>query len=237
LPLAAYLTDCNARTNDGPAEDAATEATASLDGKAAPDAGATACSGEACCPDACTPGTAAQCGGGGIQSCQAQTDGCLAPTTAPCALGLVCERAGGPVCRNPQWAEWPISNAPTYVDNGNGSVSDESTGLVWEQQAPAETYVWGSANAAGTAQNYCATLTVAGYRDWRLPTYIELSSLVDYSRTNPSINAAFLNTQYTGYWTSTPAAGPSGLAWAVYFDNGAVGYNSLDNPYYARCVR
>jgi hypothetical protein len=237
LPLAAYLTDCNARTNEGPAEDAATETTASLDGRAALDADATACSGGACCMNPCTAGTAPQCGGGGIQSCQAQTDGCQAPTTAPCASGLVCERASGPVCRNADWAEWAISNAPTYIDNGNGTVSAESTGLMWEQQASAETYVWGSANAPGTAQNYCTTLTVAGYRDWRLPTYIELSSLVDYTRTNPSINAAFLNTQYTGFWTSTTAAGPPGLAWAVYFDDGAGGYNSLYTPYYARCVR
>ena len=70
-----------------------------------------------------------------------------------------------------------------FVDNGNGTVSDTSTGLMWQQDTDRQTgnkyYVlmtWEEALL------YCENLQLGGYTDWRLPTVKELRSLADYSQ-------------------------------------------------------
>jgi hypothetical protein len=196
-------------------------------------AGSAACA----CANACTAGVS-QCGGGGIQTCQAQANGCPAlTTTSTCSPGLACERYAGPACLDPSWAEWPISPAPTYTDHGDGTVSDNLTLLMWQKATSTSMYTWGSTTTAGTAQNYCATLALAGYSDWRLPTYIELLSLVDYAVVTPSIDPVFTNTPPTLFWTSTPYAGAAGGAWVVRFDVGISSSGATTAPNYVRCVR
>jgi len=67
---------------------------------------------------------------------------------------------------------------PTYKDNGNGTVSDLVTGLMWQQDPGAKVaYDQAVAGAAG-----CRT---GGYDDWRLPTIKELYSLMDFSGIDP----------------------------------------------------
>ena len=53
---------------------------------------------------------------------------------------------------------------------------------MWQQAAAPSTYTWEQAKA------YCPTLTLAGHSDWRLPTRIELVSLVDFGRSAPAIS-------------------------------------------------
>ncbi|MDQ1333920.1 MAG: hypothetical protein QG552_870, partial [Thermodesulfobacteriota bacterium] len=72
----------------------------------------------------------------------------------------------------------------TFVDKGNGTVTDTSTGLMWQQdtarddQGNYDTMTWEEALA------YCEGRTLGGHTDWRLPTIKELRSLVDYTRYN-----------------------------------------------------
>ena len=72
------------------------------------------------------------------------------------------------------------ADAGSYTDNGDGTVTDTSTGLRWQQAGSNKT--WEQALA------YCEGLDISGYTDWRLPTIKELRGLVDFSKHTPSIN-------------------------------------------------
>ena len=88
-----------------------------------------------------------------------------------------------------------------------------------------------------TAATYCATLSLDGYTDWRLPTRVELQSIVDYSKSYPAMSPIFTNFSSNYYWSSTTVEGyPSG-AWNVYFSSGTVNSSYKDNSRYVRCVR
>ncbi len=88
-----------------------------------------------------------------------------------------------------------------FVDNGDGTVSDIATGLMWMQADSGEGKDW--ENALASAEN----LEQAGYSDWRLPNVKELQSIVDYSGVYPAIDANFFQvTDADAYfWTSTSA--------------------------------
>jgi len=80
-------------------------------------------------------------------------------------------------------------NMPSYTDNGDGSVTDNVTGLVW-QQSP-DTDGDGDIDAADklsyeAAVAYCENLSYAGSDDWQLPTIKQLYSLIDFSGVDPS---------------------------------------------------
>ena len=80
-------------------------------------------------------------------------------------------------------------NTPNYTDNGDGTVTDNVTGLVW-QQSP-DTDGDGDIDAADkmsyeAACAYCENLTYAGYDDWQLPTIKQLYSLIDFGGFDPS---------------------------------------------------
>lgn len=99
-----------------------------------------------------------------------------------------------------------------YLDNGDGTVSDLATGLMWQQADDGQGRDWEHALA------YAEDLQLAGYDDWRLPNAKELQSIVDYSRSpektdSPAIDPVFDVTeitdpdgndgQYPYFWTST----------------------------------
>jgi hypothetical protein len=80
--------------------------------------------------------------------------------------------------------------APSYQDNGDGTVSDLVTGLMWTQsldrngdgtinKADKSTY----REAMASASN----VTIGGYSDWRLPTIKELYSLIDFNGLDPRL--------------------------------------------------
>jgi hypothetical protein len=59
------------------------------------------------------------------------------------------------------------------IDNGNGTVTDTGSGLMWQKATAPGTYTWQA------ALSYCENLSLAGHSDWRLPNRNELESLVD----------------------------------------------------------
>ena len=77
----------------------------------------------------------------------------------------------------------------SYTDNGDGTVTDNVTGLVW-QQSP-DTDGDGDIDASdkisyANAESYCENLSYAGQTDWQLPTIKQLYSLIDFSGVDPS---------------------------------------------------
>lgn len=72
-------------------------------------------------------------------------------------------------------------NTPSYKDNGNGTVSDLVTGLMWTQDP-------GEKQSYDNAVTGAAECRVGGYNDWRLPTIKELYSLIQFSGINPNPN-------------------------------------------------
>lgn len=100
------------------------------------------------------------------------------------------------------------SNGHNYCNNGDGTVTDLDTGLMW-QQVPSSAATW------GTALTNAENLGLAGFADWRLPNIKELQTLTDYTLANATASAsakACVNrvlfpmntTPATAYWSSTP---------------------------------
>lgn len=109
-----------------------------------------------------------------------------------------------------------------------GTVTDLSTGLVWENQGNASKYTWKEALA------YCENLALGGHSDWRLPNYKELLSIVDYTKNNPAISAPF-SAQSTAYWTSSTRYGHPNNGFYVDFSTGYASYYFSKS--YTNCVR
>jgi len=126
-----------------------------------------------------------------------------------------------------------------FVVNGDGTVSDNATGLMWSQDDNGEAINWEAALA------YAEAATTAGYDDWRLPNAKELQSIADYSGVFPAMNTSVFNltkltnimgqTDYPFYWSSTsnPVEGSDGevdsgsvYAWVL-----AAGYNTDPDGY------
>ncbi len=82
-----------------------------------------------------------------------------------------------------------------FTDNGDGTITDNDTGLMWQQQDDGIERTWQD------AITYCDALTLAGHDDWRLPTVEELGRIVDYSKHDPAINKVFTATSSAGYWS------------------------------------
>lgn len=111
-------------------------------------------------------------------------------------------------------------------------VSDRVTGLMWQRLVPNRFFTFESAAAQ------CASLTLAGHHDWRLPSRIELVSLIDTTRTQPSIDlTAFPGTPLDWFWTASRAAGDPRAAWYVYFYFGYPKTDDVTSRFSVRCVR
>ncbi|MCP4182616.1 MAG: DUF1566 domain-containing protein, partial [Hyphomicrobiales bacterium] len=86
-------------------------------------------------------------------------------------------------------------NQASYQDNGDGTVTDLQTGLIWQQVQPDGRYTWTD------AKTYAENLTLGGYSDWRLPTIKELYSLALFSGdcyASP-ISIPYLDTEFFSY--------------------------------------
>ncbi len=87
-----------------------------------------------------------------------------------------------------------------FVDNGDGTITNNATGLMWQKADDGNTRNWGE------ALKYAEDLEIAGYDDWRLPSAKELQSIVDYDKlTIPAIDEAYFEVSDPDsyFWTNT----------------------------------
>ena len=119
---------------------------------------------------------------------------------------------------------------PSSYTTATDTVEDQVTGLLWQRVAPVQTYDWWDARA------YCAGLDLGGRTDWRLPTRLELESILDVGRANPSIDViAFPDDRKDLFWTASPVLFSS-LAYGIRFDEGYVYDHDPYTTGAARCV-
>jgi hypothetical protein len=121
-------------------------------------------------------------------------------------------------------------NLESYTDNEDGTVTDNVTGLMWQQASPLSGYAWADAVA------YCSTLTLAGHSDWRLPTLIELYSIVDIGQ--PTMLQAISTYFSSGdlIWSSSSGGGSPPTAMILASDGSLAGMDVYD-MYSVLCVR
>ena len=132
-------------------------------------------------------------------------------------------------------------------DNGDGTITDRKTGLIWKQCVEglsgntcaigsAETFNW--QQALQRAQTVNSSGGFAGFSDWRLPTIKELSSLVEHQCVDPAINLTrFPNASNHWLWSSSAVAGSADNAWGVYFNGGSTDWYNEDDYNQVRLVR
>lgn len=126
------------------------------------------------------------------------------------------------------------------TDFGGAAVRDNNTGLVWEQ-SPATMATWTD------ARTQCVEKSVGGTRGWRLPSVVELMSLIDPSLINPSslippiAPGVFTGVQSATYWSATANADVSPSATSakllLNFNDGTVSPLAKGNTTNAWCVR
>ncbi|MCP3903611.1 MAG: DUF1566 domain-containing protein [Planctomycetes bacterium] len=139
---------------------------------------------------------------------------------------------------------------PGYQDNGDGTVTDLNTALMWQKTPDFENKLAWSA-----AVTHAQGLELAGHDDWRLPTLKELYSLIDFMGSQfsltPYIDTAYFDFQYdpvetknTQYWSSTVYVGTTmqgdPTAFGVNFADGRIKGYPKDIGFfsaYVRCVR
>jgi len=109
----------------------------------------------------------------------------------------------------------------SYTDNSNGTVTDNITGLMWEQKTDDDssrdkdvTHTWLE------ALNYCEDLVLGNYSDWKLPTPKELERMVDTSTSSPAVDTTYFpNTNSDLYWTGSTCTGchkfVNGVVWII----------------------
>jgi hypothetical protein len=140
------------------------------------------------------------------------------------------------------WQKGVASPSPRFTDNGNGTVTDNLTRLIWMKNAsPFGPITWDQAlTAANGLKSGDFDLTDGSKAgDWRLPNRRELQSLVDYGSYNPALPAVnpFTNVQSTYYWSSSTIATSPTIAWHVYFVDGLDGTFEKSTNLYVWCVR
>ncbi len=143
---------------------------------------------------------------------------------------------------------------PSYTDNGDGTVTDNNTGLMW-QKTPGSKRTWSSAVANASSFN------LAGYTDWRLPTIKELYSLIDFngvtgisaSSSTPYIDTVYFDFSYgdtsagerhidaqycsSTEYVSTTMDGNATIFGVNFADGRIKGYPKYNKLYYVRYVR
>lgn len=117
-----------------------------------------------------------------------------------------------------------------FYDNGDGTITDSATGLMWTQDdfgdgsttGPRSGMIWEDALALAQQKN---SENYLGHNDWRLPNAKEMQSILDYSRSPDSTNSAAIDpifnatqitneagqVDYPWYWTSTTHIKNNGL--------------------------
>lgn len=141
---------------------------------------------------------------------------------------------------------------PRFVNHGDGTVTDNNTGLIWQRcsgglEPPDCSGRFGHGKSWQQSIDYCRGLDLAD-REWRLPSSEELETILGRSRPytgsyigRPRIDhEAFPNTPRVAwgstFWSSTPFPHNHRLAYSVNFVTGTVYQGNKTYQYFARCV-
>ena len=113
-----------------------------------------------------------------------------------------------------------------FTDNGDGTVQDNLTGLIWLKNADcfgSRTWHEALSDSNGLSNDECGLTDGSNAGDWRLPNRFELESLLDLNNWMPAIvlPSPFQLVQWYPYWTSTTRAGTD-YAWCINFDTGGI---------------
>lgn len=140
--------------------------------------------------------------------------------------------------------DYAAPSTPTtgFTDHGDGTVTHTRTGLTWKRCAEGQiwtgttcngdtaAYVWSAASALASS--------TAGHTDWRLPTWGELESIIEYQASEPAINASIFPATALGrFWTATTHTHFSTYAWHFNSGDGSSYYSDKQYSGYARLVR
>ena len=190
-----------------------------------------------------------------LARCQSQSGAQRFPATGQ----TTCSNAAGTVIAcggTGQDGEIQAGGALAYVDNGDGTITDLNTHLMWEKKSAdgsvhdwTKLYVW--ADALGTfIDGLNAAGVFAGHTDWRVPNYKELVSILNLQTANPAVSALFNTacasgctvtscscTQPDFYWSATTRAAFPVNAWYVDPFAGFVGTANKTKGNYVRAVR
>lgn len=120
--------------------------------------------------------------------------------------------------------EVTLADSSFYIDNGDGTVTDKRTGLMWmrcaEGQKLEEGIVTGVAGTFTWNHAIGLRLSFAGFNDWELPDIESLKSIVESNRMNPAINSSvFPLTPCFSFWSNSTGK-RSGTAQMVHFSEG-----------------
>ncbi len=111
---------------------------------------------------------------------------------------------------------------------------DTKTNLLWQDTKDSNNEKKNFAEA----QKYCENLELDGYKNWKLPDFLELFSIVDTKLYNPTLSKEFKYFVSDNYWTSkTFGHGASGEAFVVNFLSGAFNRELMEDKFYTRCVK
>ena len=115
-----------------------------------------------------------------------------------------------------------VGPQPAYQDNGDGTITDLNTGLMWMQdsQGYSSSYPYYNYN---DSISYCQGLSLGGYSDWRMPTLAERRTITHYGRTNPALATdkfLFHNYIYSSEWVSDEQVNNTGYKWLVCTNDG-----------------
>jgi len=130
-----------------------------------------------------------------------------------------------------------IANAASDVwfANGDGTVTDVATGLIWQQEDD------GVMRNHADAIAYCQNLSLAENTNWGLPNIKQLTSIVDYRSDSPAIDESAFLTTSVSYWSASDSASILSItldsAYTVSFIFGRVDFISKASTRSVRCVR
>ncbi|UCD71271.1 MAG: DUF1566 domain-containing protein [Syntrophobacterales bacterium] len=131
---------------------------------------------------------------------------------------------------------------PRFTDNGDGTVTDNMTGLIWMKNVGCDgSKLWADALdfCENLADGSCGLSDGSKAGDWRLPSLRELQNLIDYRRSNPALPAGhpFTGVESAWCWSSTIHPNRPTFSWYVVFATGTVSNADKRHDYEVWCVR
>ena len=196
----------------------------------------------------------------GVSTIDVAISGCPSPTDLPATGQTTCwdSSFNATTCTGTgQDGEIQAGATLSYTDNGDGTITDNNTKLMWEKLSMDSSihdvgnpYTWANAFAVHIA-GLNAGSGFAGHTDWRLPNVKELQSIIDYENSGPAVATAFNNScsspctvltcsctaAASDYWSSSSYLGDPSRAWLVDFNGGFVGVGDKTGHPRVRAVR